>query len=74
MVYICLVSGIYVILFRGQLLVFMFGMAKGANDMLQYESCEMTWTKRTFKTKRYKQIQIYISSIHAIKYFKILVF
>ena len=30
--------------------------------------------KKNIKTKGYKQIQIYISTIHAIKYFKTLVF
>ena len=40
----------------------------------QYERRKTAQTKRTFKTKRYKQIQIYISTIHAIKHFKTLVF
>ena len=34
--------------------------------------CETTCTKRTYKTKQYKQIQIYISTIDSVKYFKTL--
>ena len=61
----------------GMLLVFIFGppqfmfvYLEKANEV---KMCETTRTK-TYKTKQYKQIQIYISTIHAMKHFKALVF
>ena len=48
---------------------FMLAYLKKANEA---KVCETTRTKRKCKTKRYKPTQIYISTIHAMIYFKIL--
>ena len=84
MVYNCLVSGIYVILFSDKLLVFyIWKKYKGDKWSKDVLTIWKMWNgadkknnnkKQTFKTTRYKQIQIYISTIHVIKYFKTLVF
>ncbi len=53
--------------------IFLKKKAKEANEVKmckRYERCETAWTKRTFKTKRYNQIQIYIAIIHAMKHLK----
>ena len=56
-------------LFSGKLFMFIFGKkAHEANDVLRRGQ------KIQLKTKRLKQIQIYISIIHAIKHYKTLVF
>ena len=48
---------------------FMLVYWEKANEV---KMCETTRKKRTFKTKQYKQIQIYISPVYSMKYFETL--
>ena len=70
----CYMVNMFGPLFCSSMLVYIWKRTHEVKVCKRYERCETARTKRTFKTKWYEQIQIYISTIHAIKYFKTLVF